>query len=74
MSVQIDSHVPAPGAASGRPRKYPWLELEVGQSFLFPQFITSGGAAAAMSYASKTYGLKFTVRKTPEGYRCWRIA
>lgn len=32
--IEIDSDIPLPFPRTGRPRKYPWLELEVGESFL----------------------------------------
>ena len=74
MFIRVESSHPMPRGTGKGARKYPWLELDIGQSFLFPKFISDGGVSSAVVYASKAYGLKFTVRKTPEGYRCWRIA
>lgn len=35
MEVQIDKDIPIPANRRGRPCKYPWKELEVGDSFVF---------------------------------------
>ena len=54
----------------GRPRKYPWLELDVGDSFM-----VEGKDAFDMSrqkaYAQKRYGLKLTARTViRHGQKC----
>lgn len=71
MSYKIDRGIPLPTGYFGR--KYPYADLAVGESFLDPhgnnQSISSGS-----SYAGKKLGRKFSVRKTSEGIRCWRIA
>lgn len=70
MTVQIDKGIPMPPAP--RARKYPWSEMEIGDSFLM------GGAprqvANAVSKAGRNYGRKFSYRKTREGVRVWRVA
>ncbi|HJW82448.1 MAG TPA: hypothetical protein VJ396_09410 [Acidiferrobacterales bacterium] len=51
-------------------RCFPWRTMEIGDSFLAntPHIRTSAHAMG------KYYGKKFSVRKTPEGLRVWRIA
>lgn len=70
MPIQIDKNIPVPFHAT----KYPWMEMEVSDSFLLP----AGKEKTAGSFATqanKRYApRKFVVRKTEEGYRCWRIA
>ena len=49
--------------------KFPFGQMEVGDSFLCEM------TPRAASYAyGKAHGMKFTTHKTPEGFRCWRIA
>ena len=64
--IKIESGIPMPA-------KFPFAEMKVGDSFLIPAGVNKGTVAVyANRYAKKT-GTKFTTRKTPEGYRCWRI-
>lgn len=69
-TVAIDKTIPLPrGKTQG---KYPWREMEVGDSFLFPAEKAFPRQAART--AGQRLNRKFTVRKTDEGFRCWRIA
>lgn len=69
MDFKIDADIPFPPRSGG---KYPFSEMKPGESFL-----VSGDyritANAAYLYG-KLNNQKFSVRKTPEGWRCWRIA
>ncbi len=65
MTFKIEKDVPIP-------EKYPFSKMGVGDSF----DILDAGAkevSAAVSYYGKKHGKKFTVRKTADGHRCWRI-
>lgn len=69
----IDKNVPMP-----KPRrpasKYPFKELDVGDSVLFSGSDHSGRFFLGALYrAQRETGRKFTTRKTPEGFRVWRI-
>jgi hypothetical protein len=72
--AQIDSNVPLPiksdyPSPSGR-RIYPWLEIEVGESFLLRSPNNSGGH---VSYANRRYAPRhFISSRTHEGTRIWR--
>jgi len=64
--VKVEKGKPIPG-------KYPFDEMEVGDSFLIPEGVKRHTVAvAALRYWRKT-GKKFTTRKVPEGYCCWRV-
>jgi hypothetical protein len=66
MTIKIESGIPMPN-------KYPFFKMRVGDSFAVPKGVDrTAVAVSALRHARKT-GTKFTVRKTPEGYRCWRI-
>lgn len=54
--------------------KYPWRYLEVGHSFLFPETTKEDSARKMAHLAARRCGFKFSVRKTREGLRCWRVA
>lgn len=65
-----------------RPRFYPFVDMEVGDSFFIPEGTVSDRGAvidnttvissAAYNY-SKFRGIKFSVRKVEGGFRCWRV-
>lgn len=67
----IPVHDPRASANVGR-RKYPWDEMEVGDSFHAPASANSVRTAAA-NYSKKT-GREFVVRKEGDGARAWRTA
>lgn len=68
----IEDGVPLPlSGTRGRPRIYPWDELEIGQSFFVPnktssEFTTTGG--------QRRRGWKFKIRNVDGGLRVWRVA
>lgn len=74
--IKIDKGVPIPKAELGRNRKYPWDELQVGDSFFVPgkTRATFNGFASRFK---KTHGIHFTLRTVTEndikGVRIWRI-
>jgi hypothetical protein len=69
MTVRIDRGIPIPSAYKC---KYPWKELEIGDSFLMDG--APRQVANAVSRAGRAYGRKFSTRKTREGVRVWRVA
>lgn len=69
--IKIDKNIPEPKSNG---RKYPFVRMEVGDSFLFPTDIAKGTARTAASSASRKFTpRKFTVHSTEDGMRCWRI-
>lgn len=69
MSFKIEKGIPLPKAIRGKPKKYPWHEMDVGDSFV-------GGVSARslVSRAGKAIGFKFTSRKIGENeFRIWRV-
>ena len=67
MPFEIDHDVPRPS------RKYPFDKMEPGDSFLLngEQF-TAKVRSSANKYG-RLHNCKFSIRMTPDGYRCWRI-
>lgn len=58
----------------GKWRKYPFNEMKPGDSFLLNGSGNRNLIAGAASAFGKVHGQKFSVRKTAEGYRCWRVS
>lgn len=55
-------------------RKYPFVFMEIGQSFFIPCVPEAIALMQSRIYsASKGTGRKFSVRKTDGGVRCWRV-
>jgi hypothetical protein len=67
--IKVESDRPLPG-------KFPFEQMNVGDSFVIPDDITrSAVTMAAWRYGKKT-GTKFSVKRLPGElrYACWRIA
>ena len=84
MSIEIDKHLPPPPPTTGRPFKYPFPKMAVGDSFAVPLEgvnNTKGEDMAAVRLRSnairyaRARGGKFTVRTDREAgeARCWRV-
>jgi uncharacterized protein (DUF2249 family) len=67
--ILIEKNIPIPSTRG----KYPWGEMEVGDSI----FIEGAKTSSRISTLTHSYGLsnkkKFTVRKVDGGVRVWRI-
>lgn len=75
MGYRIELDVPIPPSRGGGPARYPFDQLDVGDSFSFsgnaPQLRNFRTAASA--YGTRK-GIKLTIRKDRDGVRCWRVA
>lgn len=68
---EIEKNIPMVGSAR---LKYPFPDMEVGDSFGFPGEKLGTVSSAAAAYG-RLHGVKFSVRKMPDGSgRCWRVA
>lgn len=68
----IEKNVPVPTARSAR-AKYPFKEMDVGDSVLIPDESKAKAAVNAAFMVGTRDGKKFTSRSTPEGVRIWRV-
>ncbi len=57
--------------ANGVRRKYPWDEMETGDSFFAP--VSSNALRTTAAYHAKKTGQEFIVRKENDGARAWRV-
>lgn len=72
--MKIEKGVPIPDKVpTGRGRKYPWEEMEVGDSLFFDNKTEYEQARSASGAYARNHEVKFTSRMTLEGYRIWRI-
>lgn len=82
---QVEKDVPIPEGRQGRESKYPFREMEVGDSFLVApevdellgeqeDFAKVRGRVSNVAYKyGKEHDKKFTVRQVEEGIRVWRV-
>lgn len=71
--MKIESSVPSPDTAGrGRPHKYPWNKMEVGDSFFVPNTMLNVISCAAIG-RGKRYNEKYACRTVDDGVRVWRI-
>ena len=72
MEIKIEKGIPIPAGQQGAPRKYPFDEMEIGDSFLVAEEKIRSVRALA-SLAKKKNGMKVATRKVDGGFRVWRI-
>lgn len=76
MTIQIDKGIPVPAHNKKYAKKYPFQEMEIGDSFLMPlpDGKSPGSLYAAMSGAKKRFNINLTAARVDGGVRVWRIA
>ena len=72
MTIEVEKGVPLPDSKWRGAAKYPWLTLEVGDSFFVPG-IKSASRISGQWWVQKRTGRKFTKRAVDGGVRVWRI-
>lgn len=71
--TEIERCVPVPEHRTGRPPKYPWADMAVGDSFR-AHGVTINGLRSTASYHAGKLGRGFRVRAEGDGLRVWRVA
>ena len=73
MSFKIEKNhvVPASVDGLGRREKYPWSQLDVGQSF-FVEGVALRSMSSTASHAGRRNVKKFIARDAEGGVRVWR--
>jgi hypothetical protein len=54
--------------------KYPFAQMEPGDSFFIPGMNTSAEISSAVSYRKNRYGESYRCRAVEGGLRVWRVA
>ena len=68
MTIKIDQNVPIPAREN---RKYPFKQMEIGESFFVPGKISSDLSTAI--YRPKKFTFRTTIESGVKGVRVWRI-
>jgi hypothetical protein len=71
--AKIDKNISMPETHSGRPAKYPWLTLEVGESFVLPAPSISNARAHCTAANDRYAPKQFAARIYKGEFRVWRI-
>lgn len=69
---EIEKGIPVPTTRQGN-YKYPWDEMEVGDSFFIKGKVRAQ-IAPSIKRIEVTRGVKFTAHQVEDGLRVWRIA
>jgi hypothetical protein len=67
--MKIETDIPVP--ASTRSRKYPFLDMQVGESIWFDEKVNGKAYRSSLSTGTR-HNLKFVTRKEDGGIRIWR--
>jgi hypothetical protein len=72
--IEVQKGVPMPADRNGNTRKgkYPWKQMEVGDSFFVPNKSTSAFGANIV-VAKRSTGFNFVSRNENDGVRVWRV-
>lgn len=72
--MKIEKNIPVPSPHAAR-EKYPFHQMEIGDSFVVPVDRRTA-ASAACTWYKKKHGMRFVTRTTEDGkfVRVWRIA
>jgi hypothetical protein len=68
---KIEKGIPMPQINAGRPCKYPWAKMNVGDS-VFMDSVNVSVLVSALSYGKK-HAMEFASRVENEGRRIWRV-
>lgn len=63
-----------PGPKDGKTAKYPWRQLDIGDSFFVETTTPRYNLAGSRSWAEKTLGIKIVQRQEGNGIRFFRVA
>jgi hypothetical protein len=67
--MKIETDIPVP--MTTRNRKYPFLDMKVGESIWFDEPVNGRAYRSALSTGTR-HGLKFVTRREHSGIRIWR--
>jgi len=70
----IETNIPIPATSKGGIQKYPFVDLQPGESVLVKCTMKEKSTIRKAPYRiAKYYGWKIVVRSLPEGIRVWRL-
>lgn len=75
MKFVIEKNVPMPYAGNGAPTKYPWADMEIGDSFFVPDVPKTFNIYKCVVQFNERHKKSIVVKQRREsnGVRVWRI-
>lgn len=74
MAIRIERGIPAPNGINRNNEKYPFSELEPGDSFFAPHRDYNSKRVQQAAYAAASrLGIKVATRTMEDGVRVWRL-
>jgi len=73
QNFKVEKDIPIPEIKE-RASKYPFAQMEVGDSFLVKDKRIKQNVESMMYYHSKKWNKRFTLRTVSEGVRVWRVS
>ena len=71
---ELEDDVPLPpDAVPAQYRKYPFLTMKIGQSFVVPREHADKLTKAAAAWKRRHAGWNYAIRRDPKGVRLWRV-
>src|SRR5690606_14294925 len=72
LLFKVEKGIPVPPVKQGPYSRYPWLQMEVGDSFFVPG-VEYSAFKQQPSNAGRRYGRKYASRSVDGGVRVWRV-
>ena len=75
MTFKIEKEIPIPKkiGGNGRLSKYPYKDMDIGDSFFVEKQGVRGKAVQSGYHFARKHGKKFTARPVEGGVRIWRV-
>lgn len=70
----VEKNIPVPARYGSMKTNYPVDAMGIGDSFLLNTTSNKDAQTCRTLLNHKCGPGKFAIRKTPDGYRCWRVA
>lgn len=70
---KVEKNIPVPERRKRKGASYPFAGMEVGDSFACEQGDYARVQAAMRTYSYHHGSTKFVIRRTDNGFRCWRV-
>jgi hypothetical protein len=70
----VEASIPIPGGDGARRNRYPFADMNFGDSFAFNKSMIEAVRRNAHAYAARHDGVRFVFRAIDEEtYRCWKM-
>lgn len=73
IMFKVEKNIAVPERRKRKGASYPFAQMEIGDSFACAQSDYGRVQAAMRTYSYHHVPVSFTLRKTDDGFRCWRV-